>query len=289
MSIPSINPKHYHYVVKKLRKVCDDYGLTECYLGDINSTLSACEQPETLRTFDWRGVQYSLPQTSQMALEECIMKNSNGYKGFYNISTSYRDEETLVPNRHKRIFPLYEVELKCDFEEMIQFQKALLLELGIKPFHGDDFPRIDYLDACQKYGVDEIGHEEEKKLCQDLNSPAVFLCKFPLSTSPFFNMKLDGNVALKVDVIIGHPFEGVPMEVIGSSERSCDVNHMRQQFYTISDGQYAQALFDAFGKERIEKELEEYLSNTFFTRSGMGIGLSRLVYACESLGLFKDL
>lgn len=285
---PSMKPQHYAYVMKKLREVCDNYGLTECYLNDFNSTLSACESPESLRTFEWDSVKYSLPQTKQMDIERLVSEHPE-CKGFYNIGNSYRLEPNPVQNRHKDIFCIADIELQGDLEELMKFQKQILLGLGIKPFHGDDFPQIDYLDACKKYGVDEIGHDEEIRLCQDFNSPAVFLCKFPLSTSPFFNMEIEGDVALKIDVIIGNPNGGQPMETFGSAQRSCDPDHMRKMFYTISNGQYAQALYNEFGKERIDKELEEYLSLKFIPRSGMGIGMNRLVFACETLGLFDHL
>jgi aspartyl/asparaginyl-tRNA synthetase len=77
----------------------------------------------------------------------------------------------------------------------------------------------------------------------------------------------------KIDVIL------YGQETIGSAERSCDVEEMRHTFYTISEGGYAAKLFELFGKERVEKELEEFLSFTFFPRFGGGIGLTRLARA----------
>jgi hypothetical protein len=58
---------------------------------------------------------------------------------------------------------------------------------------------------------------------------------------------------------------------------------MRELFYTISDGGYAGKLFELFGKERVEKELEEFLSLDFFPRFGGGIGLTRMARAMELL------
>lgn len=68
-------------------------------------------------------------------------------------------------------------------------------------------------------------------------------------------------------------------ETIGSAERSSDVEQMRHEFYTISGGKYAEKLFDLFGKERVEKELNEFLELSFFPRYGGGIGLTRLITA----------
>ena len=54
---------------------------------------------------------------------------------------------------------------------------------------------------------------------------------------------------------------------------------MRETFHSISDGQYAELLNQLFGKERVEKELDEFLEFDFFPRSGGGIGMQRLMTA----------
>ena len=81
----------------------------------------------------------------------------------------------------------------------------------------------------------------------------------------------------KIDVIL------YGQETIGSAQRSCDPKIMRELFYTISDGEYSAKLFQLFGKDRVEKELEEFLSLTFFERYGGGIGMTRLARAYEML------
>ena len=47
------------------------------------------------------------------------------------------------------------------------------------------------------------------------------------------------------------------------------------------DKTYSEKLFELFGKERVEKELEDFLSFDFFPRFGGGIGLTRLARAWE--------
>ena len=42
-------------------------------------------------------------------------------------------------------------------------------------------------------------------------------------------------------------------------------------------------LFDLFGKERVEAELEEFLNFDFFPRVGGGIGMTRMISALEKL------
>src|SRR4029077_10294938 len=105
-----------------------------------------------------------------------------------------------------------------------------------------------YDQLKEHYQTDELTHQHENKMATDFG-PVVFCRDFPVYTSPFWNMKKKGDShAHKIDVII----EG--NETIGSAERSADVEEMRNEFYTISEGKYAQKLFDLFGKARVEKE-----------------------------------
>ena len=102
----------------------------------------------------------------------------------------------------------------------------------------------------------------------------VSLQNFPLRTSPFWNMKPgSGDLFNKIDVIM------YGQETIGSAERSCDPDGMRKMFYSITEGGYAAKLFELFGKERVEAELDEFLKFDFFPRFGAGIGLTRLARA----------
>jgi len=81
----------------------------------------------------------------------------------------------------------------------------------------------------------------------------------------------------KIDVIL------YGQETIGSAVRSSNVEEMRDMFYNIMDGTYSEKLFELFGKERVEKELEEFLSFNFFERFGGGIGMTRMARAWELL------
>jgi aspartyl/asparaginyl-tRNA synthetase len=113
-----------------------------------------------------------------------------------------------------------------------------------------------------------------------MNFGSCLITDFPEITSPFWNMARnnDGDTAKKMDVILGG------METIGSAERSCDVDMMRDTFHSIVDGEYAQLLFKLFGKERVEAELEEFLKFDFFQRVGGGIGITRMIPALEQIG-----
>ena len=89
------------------------------------------------------------------------------------------------------------------------------------------------------------------------------------------------SVDNKVDVII----HGI--ETIGSAERSCSPEEMKDKFHTISDGGYANILYTQFSKERVEKELNDFTSKKFFKRSGGGIGMTRIIRAMKLSNLIE--
>ena len=198
--------------------------------------------------------------------------------GFFCISTTYRNEPNPVEGRHSVIFPMFEFEMPGGVDAMMEVERELLEFLGFGK--KSSFNQIPYMEACLEYDVAELEHEHEEQLCNDHYGP-VLLSHFPEHTSPFWNMKRspDGKTSYKVDVLVGG------METIGSAERSCDPEAMRQSFYTIEDGKYAQKLFNLFGKERVEAELEEFLSLNFFPRSGGGIGVTRLISGMQKARL----
>ena len=273
MSCNHINSIEFHKTVKKMRSFFESKGFIEVHTQSRLSILAACEDPTTISTYNYGGQVWPLPQTGQMWLEYELLKNPEP-NGYFCLSTSFRNEPNPVPGRHDKIFPMFEFEMKGGMDAMVQMEKELLEHMGFgkqNSFHEDDYDNIS-----QKYGVEELEHEHEAQLEQDYGN-IFFLKNFPNNTSPFWNMLQhdDGKHAKKVDVII----HGI--ETIGSAQRSSNVDEMRKQFYNISDGNYANILFSNFTKERVEKELDEFLSFDFFERSGGGIGVTRMIRALK--------
>jgi hypothetical protein len=52
-------------------------------------------------------------------------------------------------------------------------------------------------------------------------------------------------------------------------------------FNSISNGEYANTLFAQFGKERVQKEMNDFLSKDFMPRFGGGIGMTRMIRAMK--------
>lgn len=246
----------------------------------MRSILAACEDPDTISTYQYAGEVWPLPQTSQMWLEDVLLKNSE-YDGVFSLATSYRNEPNPVPGRHDLIFPMMEYESKGDMGDLQNLTSELLEHLGFDKLDGS-YPEGDYLDICDKYQVDELNNDHELQLQRDYGD-VFFLKNFPFVSSPFWNMKSDftTQTSSKIDVIL-HGFE-----TIGSAERSCDKDEMREMFNTISDGQYRDILYREFTKERVDRELDEFLSHDFFPRYGAGIGVTRMIRAMENSNLLE--
>jgi aspartyl/asparaginyl-tRNA synthetase len=267
----------YNYLVRKLRQFFQEQkGFVEVPAQPRLSILAACEDPKTISQFVFSGVNYPLPQTGQMWLEIELLKNPK-FPGVFCQTTSYRNEPFPIPGRHDKIFPMFEFESHGDMEVLKKTEIELLDFLGL----GSPVSCL-YEDICQQYGISEIKSDHELMMQQDYGN-AILLQKFPQRTDPFWNMKHDANgIFSKVDVIL------YGMETIGSAERSTNVNEMRDNFFSISDGQYSKLLFNAFGKDRVVAELDEYLSIPMFPRFGAGIGVTRLARAMRLAGLIPE-
>ena len=264
-----INTKDYNSLVQKLREFFLRKGFLEVPVQSRLSILAACEDPFTVEQFNWTNEVWPLPQTGQMWLEYELLKTPD-VPGVFCVSTSYRNEPNPIPGRHETIFPMFEFESKGNMGDLIKMESELLqyLDLPLPTLH-------DYEKLAKEYEVDILETEHEQKMCEKYGE-ATIIQHFPERTSPFWNMRHKGDgIFNKVDVIL------YGQETIGSAERATDKVEMRQMFETISDGGYKEKLYDLFGKDRVEKELEEYFDNEFFPRFGGGIGVTRLIRALK--------
>ena len=260
-----IDPITFTYVVTALRSFFLSKGFVEVHTQNRLSILAACEDPTTVATYNYAGEVWPLPQTGQMWLEYELLKSPGSKDGFFCVSTSYRQEPNIIEGRHDLIFPMFEFEFKGDINDLETMERELVKHLG----YNEEVDARDYKEWCDWFGVEELTHDHEEQM----TGPCM-IKNFPNETSPFWNMKQNGDgTAAKIDVILGG------METIGSAERSSNPEEMREMFHTISDGMYAKLLYSQFGKERVEKELEDFLSLDFIPRVGGGIGITRLISA----------
>ena len=266
-----ISPHKFTHTVDLLRSFFLDKGFLEVHTQNRLSILAACEDPFNVATYNYAGNVWPLPQTGQMWLEHELLSQPDS-KGFFCVSTSYRQEPNAIPGRHDIIFPMFEFEMPGDIVDLKAMEYELVDYLGF------DRPIEKTYEQWQKhYNVEgELEAEHETAMFNDFST--AMITDFPEFTSPFWNMSRyeDGIHSKKIDVILGG------METIGSAERSCDVEMMRDTFHTITEGAYANLLFELFGKDRVVAELEEFLKFDFFPRVGGGIGMTRMIAALDT-------
>ncbi len=269
-----INPKEFTEAATHLRSFFFDRGFEEVNTQNRLSILAACEDPTTVATYNYAGEVWPLPQTGQMWLEYELL-NKPHVPGFFCMSTSYRAEKEIVEGRHDTIFPMFEFEMPGTIEDLEQMEKELCEHMGFGSKHS--VVDKDYGEWCEHFAVPELTHEHENLMSANWQGRVCMIKNFPNHTSPFWNMKQNGDgTAAKIDVIIGG------QETIGSAERSSDPDEMIKMFHTISDGMYANLLYDLFGKNRVDKELDDFLSLDFVPRVGGGIGMTRILNAMNN-------
>ena len=271
------NARESDYVVTQLRSFFKNKKqFIEVPSQTRYSILAACEDPATITTYSMGGDIWPLPQTGQMWLGQELLNNPS-LPGAFCITASYRNEPNPIPGRHDFLFPMFEFESRGDIDCMRALERELLQHLGFS------VPRcFTYDDMCKRLGVDDLGPEQETKMWEDMSS-VISLEFFPKRTHPFFNMKrADDGLYNKIDLIL------YGMETISSGERSCSAEEMRHDFYTISNGKYAQLLFETFGKDRVVEELEQFLALPMIPRFGGSIGITRLTRAMRLANLFDQ-
>jgi aspartyl/asparaginyl-tRNA synthetase len=270
-----ISPQKFTDTVGLLRSFFLDKGFLEVHTQNRLSILAACEDPFNVATYNYADQVWPLPQTGQMWLEHELLSQPDS-KGFFCVSTSYRQEPNAIPGRHDIIFPMFEFEMPGDINDLKDMNYELCEYLGFGGF-GDVVVR-SYAEWQKHFG---LSADTEMEAGEELMMKEIFgstmITDFPEMTSPFWNMARNADgTSRKIDVILGG------METIGSAERSTNVDQMRDTFHTITDGAYSNLLFELFGKDRVVAELEEFLKFDFFPRVGGGIGMTRMIAALDT-------
>jgi hypothetical protein len=268
---------HYDFIIKQFRDFFQNKKkFVEVPAQSRLSILAACEDPKTIAAFNFNNLDYPLPQTGQMWLEYELLKNPN-VPGVFCVTTSYRNEAHPIPGRHDKIFPMFEFESHGTVQDL----KKLIIEL-LEHFGFEQPASCLYNEMCKLYNTDALEAEHEIKMQQEYGN-VICLEQFPQRSHPFWNMKHAGeNIYNKIDVLL------YGMETFGTAERSIDIQEMRHYFLTISDGMYANLLYQKFGEQRVLSELDTYLNLPMFPRFGGGIGVTRMERALLLAKLMND-
>ena len=126
-----ISPTKFTKTVGLLRSFFLDKGFQEVHTQNRLSILAACEDPFNVATYNYAGQVWPLPQTGQMWLEHELLSSPDS-KGFFCVSTSYRQEPNAIPGRHDIIFPMFEFEMPGSIDDLKAMEYELVEYLGFK-------------------------------------------------------------------------------------------------------------------------------------------------------------
>ena len=126
-----ISPTKFTHAVGLLRSFFLDKGFEEVHTQNRLSILAACEDPFNVATYNYAGQVWPLPQTGQMWLEHELLSSPSS-KGFFCVSTSYRQEPNAIPGRHDIIFPMFEFEMPGDIDDLKKMEYELCQHLGFR-------------------------------------------------------------------------------------------------------------------------------------------------------------
>jgi len=266
-------------VVNKLRTFFSKKGYIEVYGQYRRHWLQNRED-----SIDFRKEKCSFPQTGQMCLEHNLLTNPRfpGVFGMFTIPTE--EESKSLHSPHQLLF---EFEGRGDFTKMKKVEKELLeyLEFGIN----NQFTEMDYEKACLELSTHYIDDEHQAKLCEKSATNIVLLEMFPERTSPFWNMAktkhpyLNENgiffdqYAQKVDVYM------FGQKTVESGKKENDPHLIRKNFESVNSGSYAAKIRGLFGEDRVNKELDDFLSFDFFDRFSGSIDIHQFMSALKQI------
>ncbi len=266
------NTLHYNAMVRSLRSFFQDKkGFIEVP-AQSRPSIFATQTAESIGQFAVNNIPFPLPQSNLLCLDYEMLKNPE-WKGVYSISTRYQDDST--PEQESTC-PIFEFCVPGNCNDLKRFHDELLLFLGFE----QSIPLL-YEEVCKKYETQSLQAYHKATLAQEI-SAVITLEDFPSRTFPFWNTKYAGNGVYHKSETLLHG-----ISVITSQEQETNGEKLREGFFSLNQGKYAQSLVARFGKERVNRDLEEYLSLPMLDRFASTIDLSKLANALEMAGIFK--
>lgn len=286
--------------MKGARKYCEENDFIEIMVPHITKATGSCENFLTVFEVDYFGKKMYLTQTGQLYLEVL----TPFLKKVWCVIHSFRAEQE-VDNRHLTEFPLIELELEGNFEDLIKHIEGIIYsmvskvkeerEKELKKFGIDEeylsifkppYKRITYTNAIEilrEKGIgiswgDDIKSKHEKILLEHLGMKPFFLTHWPVHLK-FFDMKVneeDPRIVNSCDLIL--PFSG---EAVGGSEREYTYERLRKK---LEESQMLKLIKERGGRiEDFDWFLNFYKYNKANLHCGFGVGFNRVIQSILKL------
>jgi len=279
-------------LLKGARNYFDTFGFTEVVVPHITRATGACENIDTMFGLDYFGERSYLVQTGQLYLESLIPRLGK----VFCVGPSFRAEPE-VDGRHLTEFTLVEIELPCDFDQLLEhtenifhhmtqrivhFRKQEIERFGIDKKRLDNmrppFRKLRYSDAIEilkGYNIniiwgDDLKSSHEKKLVEHFGNKPLFITHFPEAIK-FFNMRRneeDSRLVNSADLIL--PYSG---EAVGAAEREYEHDILKEK---LAKSAMMKRLVEKGGSIKDFEWYLEHVKSGIEPHAGCGIGLNRV-------------
>jgi hypothetical protein len=264
--------KRYHYVINAVKFFLLEKGLYEYFTGNELSIFSVCD-PFNVKIYEYDKHKFPFIQSNQICLDEELLKNPTA-PGFFCITNVYKKDCLST-------YPIIEFVLNGNVEILEIVEKELLnyLEYQISNCVEKDY---DYISKKKKKDVLYLSDDIKQKIYEKFGT-VVFLKNYPEYANTHWNIKKNqNNTYNKITVILSG------QEVIESYENDTDKNQIFETFTTMQNGTYNKKLYELFGEKYVNNTLNNYLSNTFITRSSGKIYINELIISMLQEGLIPE-
>lgn len=265
--------KQYHYVINAVKFFFLEKGFYECFTENMLSMFSVCD-PFNVKIYECDKQKFTFIQTNQICLDEELLKNPS-VSGFFCITNVYKKDSLST-------YPILEFILNGNINSLEVLEKELLNYLEYHQV--SKCVEQDYSYISKKKNADVICLSDDiKQKIHEKFGTVFFLKNYPEYANTHWNIKKNqNNTYNKITVILSG------QEVIESYENDTDKKQIFETFTTMQNGTYNKKLYELFGEKYVNETLNNYLSNTFITRSSGKIYINELIISMLQEGLIPE-
>lgn len=237
--------KKYHSVVTLVREFFSDRDFVEADIQSKVSLLSGFLNIDNIVTFHHKGRIWPVHSSNMLELDKWFLSNmDNVGDGVFCTTHSY--------SKNGKIRPLIEFEFNGHYKDAVNFVLEFTDFLGFE----EDYI-LQYDEICEHYSETDITNALKNNLREDFGNCCIIVDPPAVDDEVYWNVKVDDKMTYNIDCIL------CGNVAIQSRELETDVDVMKTRFLAHPD---YQKLVNTFGKNRVNSEIENYLSLDHFVR-----------------------
>lgn len=260
--------KRYNTVIHLLRKFLDKLNFIELFTQNKLGILTICDDPKAMCTFNYGGYVWPLPQSSIIWLEHELFTNPD-LAGIYTVCTTYKNDPNYSKKKSDNILeadvvvPNFEFVTFGEYSEIILLVVNLLQELGFL----EKYTFVNYNQLVKRHG--------STNLSIDVLAPTKGVTFVEHVPNQKWGMKYTSKVYI------------YQTEILSFSEHLKDSNDLLETFFTLDNGHLSEYLYAQFSKERVDKELFNFINTRGKTVVSCSINIPNLMNVMFDLNMIQ--